>query len=166
MDPQPCFACDAMLRGLARWLRAWGYDASWTYGIADAALLEHARAEGRAVITADGGILLRKRVRAGDPPTCFVRNTEPPLQQLRRVVAAFGLARREPRCMRCGGALLAIPKESVAAEAPPRTYAWVDQYFRCQRCHGLFWRGTHFASIEARLAQVAGAADPPPINPG
>lgn len=33
-DP-PRFACDAMLGGLARWLRAAGYDATWTYGIED-----------------------------------------------------------------------------------------------------------------------------------
>lgn len=150
----PIFACDAMLRGLARWLRAWGYDATWTYGISDEALLEHARSDGRVVVTADAGILLRRRVKDGDPRTFFVRNTEPPLQQLRRLVAEFRLARREPRCMRCGGELLEVEKESVRGEAPPRTYAWVDQYFRCARCQGLFWRGTHFQSIEARLARV------------
>ena len=33
--PEPWFACDAMLGGLARWLRAAGYDASWEHGIDD-----------------------------------------------------------------------------------------------------------------------------------
>lgn len=145
-----------MLRGLARWLAAWGYDATWTYGIGDAELLAQARAQGRAVITADGGILLRRAVRRGDPRTCFVPNTEPPLQQLRRVVAEFGLPRRDPHCMRCGGELAEIDKAAVAGAAPPRTYAWVDRYYRCRRCSGLFWRGTHFRSIEARLQGIPG----------
>ena len=31
-SPHPRFACDAMLGGLARWLRAAGYEASWHDG--------------------------------------------------------------------------------------------------------------------------------------
>lgn len=36
---EPRFACDAMLGGLARWLRAAGYDASWQEGITDQELI-------------------------------------------------------------------------------------------------------------------------------
>ena len=45
----PQFACDAMLGGLARWLRAAGYDASWHGGVADPELVRIARRHGRTV---------------------------------------------------------------------------------------------------------------------
>lgn len=143
-----------MLRGLARWLRAWGYDATWTYGIEDAELLRQARAEGRIVLTADAGILARSAVKADDPPAVAVRNGEAPLEQLRRLRLELALRRRPIRCMRCGGELQKVDKASVAGEAPPRTYAWLEEFFRCRRCGGLFWQGTHHDRIRARLADL------------
>lgn len=151
----PRFACDAMLCGLARWLRAYGYDATWTYGIADADLLAAARAEQRLVLSADRGIFHRRAVRRGDPPALYVPNAAPPLAQLQQVVTTERLARRAPRCMRCGGELAAADKDSVAGEVPPRTLAWIDRYDRCQRCRALYWRGTHFPRICARLDEIA-----------
>lgn len=161
----PSFACDAMLRGLARWLRAWGYDASWTYGIEDRVLLADALAEGRIVLTADGGVLARRAVREGRPPAIAVAHDAPPLEQLRRLRERLALPRREARCMRCGGPLAEVPKAEVADEAPPRTYAWLDRFFRCGRCGGLFWRGTHWRRIAAALDGVSATGTPDPAPP-
>ena len=38
------------------------------------------------------------------------------------------------------------------AEAVPAF--WCDVYFRCERCAKVFWRGTHWRRIEARLAAL------------
>ncbi|MEW6747624.1 MAG: Mut7-C RNAse domain-containing protein [Planctomycetota bacterium] len=48
--PLPAFACDAMLKGLARWLRAFGYDATWRYGIEDGELVAHSLEERRVLL--------------------------------------------------------------------------------------------------------------------
>jgi uncharacterized protein with PIN domain len=40
------FACDAMLGGLARWLRAAGYDATWRVDIDDGDLIQQAAQQG------------------------------------------------------------------------------------------------------------------------
>jgi hypothetical protein len=53
--------------------------------------------------------------------------------------------------MACGGRLLAVPKESARPEAPPRTFAWCEEFFRCDRCAKLFWQGTHWRRIETLL---------------
>ncbi len=148
---EPRFACDAMLCGMSRWLRAWGYDASWTYGIADDDLLQQARVTGRVVLTADAGILRRRCVRAADPPAHAVRNEDPPLIQLQKLARQLQLPRRAMRCMRCGGGLVEVPKAQVRGEAPPRTFLWLDRFWRCTACAGLFWRGTHFQCIHTRL---------------
>ena len=48
------FLCDEMLRGLARWLRAAGYDTAVAeVGERDGALLARAVAEGRLLVTRD-----------------------------------------------------------------------------------------------------------------
>src|SRR5512138_2480982 len=47
------FYCDAGLGGLARWLRAAGYEAFWKPGIDDYELLRHAKALSSVVLTTD-----------------------------------------------------------------------------------------------------------------
>jgi hypothetical protein len=150
-DDAPAFWCDAMLGGLARWLRAAGYDAAWLAGIDDAELVRQALASGRILLTADKGL-----VRHGAIQTSRVRAVLIPpglgkFDQLRFVLSVLGLGRREVRCMACGGRLLAIPKESARPEAPLRTFAWCEKFFRCDRCAKLFWQGTHWRRIETLL---------------
>src|SRR5262249_57175365 len=101
-DPEPRFACDAMLGGLARWLRAAGYDASWHDGIADPELVRLARGEGRTVLSSDGDIFEFALVRDGVVPALFVPRGEPVQAQLACVLRGLGLPLREPRCMACG----------------------------------------------------------------
>ena len=60
-----------MLGGLARWLRAAGYDASWHDGIDDGDLVRLAQAEGRTVLSSDDDIFafLRLLLPAGAETT-------------------------------------------------------------------------------------------------
>lgn len=51
MGEEPAFFCDAMLGGLARWLRAAGYDALFEYGIDDADLIHRCRNDGRILLS-------------------------------------------------------------------------------------------------------------------
>jgi uncharacterized protein with PIN domain len=152
------FACDAMHGGLARWLRAAGYDATWRYGIGDGELLAAARAERRRVLTSDGGILARRVVKRGEVEVLFVPRGLSVDAQLAFVLRRLKLGLRAPRCMHCGGELLEVPREDVAAEAPPRTWLWVRRFFRCARCRELLWEGTHWQRIEPRLRAALEAA--------
>lgn len=151
----PRFACDAMMRGLARWLRACGYDATWTYGIDDDVLLQQAEAERRIVLTADGGILRSPRARDDHPAVHYVPNELPPRHQALLVLRHYALALRQPRCMACGGERRQVPKHSVAMEAPPRSFQAFDRFYRCQRCGRLLWAGTHWDRIDSRLRALA-----------
>ena len=47
----PRFACDAMLAGLARWLRAAGYDASWSATVTDRELIRLSQSEERLLLS-------------------------------------------------------------------------------------------------------------------
>jgi uncharacterized protein with PIN domain len=152
----PRFACDAMLGGLARWLRAAGYDACWSADVGDRELVELARREGRVLLTSDTGILLYGVVRDGVVPALLIPHRLGKEEQLAFVLSRLGLAARDPRCMACGGELVEVPREQVRDRVPPRSFAWLDRFWECDRCRQLFWQGSHWQRIAARLEQAAG----------
>jgi uncharacterized protein with PIN domain len=155
------FACDAMLGGLARWLRAAGYDASWHDGIDDGDLVRLARAEGRTVLSSDGDIFGYALVRDGVVPALFVPRGEPIQVQLAHVLRKLGLPLLQPRCMACGGELAALTKEEAENRVPPRSLAGHDHFWGCAGCGKVFWHGTHWAGIAERLRQAAPRAGDP-----
>ena len=144
------FLCDLSLGGLARWLRAAGYPAEFSEHSGDA-LLRAAEATGATLLTTDSRLWERRRVRDGTLPALWLPSGLPVPRQLAMVWRDLGLVRREPRCMACGGELRGVEKASVADRIPPRTARWKDDYFLCQGCDRLFWRGTHWERILARL---------------
>jgi uncharacterized protein with PIN domain len=154
-DPQ--FACDAMLGGLARWLRAAGYDAAWKAGIGDWDLIRLAQREGRVLLSSDSGIFRIGVVRDGDLSALLIPHGLLKHQQLAYVLRQLGLTPGEPRCMACGGILEKVPRDLVTDRAPPRTLAWIEQFFECSRCGQLFWKGTHWSRIEQVLEQAGRA---------
>ena len=115
------FLCDAMLGGLAKWLRAAGYDAYYARegtDVSDRTLTAKALAERRVLLTSDGGFLERKPVRDGS--VGFLRVPHLPLDdQLRLVVEHFGLIRRQSRCMVCSGDWTPYPARSFRVEFRP-----------------------------------------------
>ena len=153
-DNQPAFFCDAMLGGLARWLRAAGYDAEFRHGIDDSVIVAEALAAGRILLSSDGPMFERKVIRDGQLEALFVPRQLSRIEQLTYVVDKLILKRRPGRCMACGGELRQLPKYSVVSEAPPLAYRSCDEFFRCKRCGKLLWRGTHWQKIDARLNEI------------
>jgi uncharacterized protein with PIN domain len=153
----PRFICDAGLGGLARWLRAAGYEADWEPAIDDSELLRAAARSGAIALTTDSLLLDRRVVHRGEVAVFWVAPTLTMLEQMAEVFDEFSLRIREtPRCMRCGGPLVPVQKEEERARIPPKTWRWLDEYFRCSRCHQLFWKGTHWRRIHAQLRAQAG----------
>lgn len=148
--PEAHFLCDGSLGGLARWLRAAGYRAETTRGARDALLRESLRT-GATLVTTDARLLDRKAVRDGVIPALWVPSGLDVVRQLGMVLRDLGLRPRDPRCMACGGGMETVQKADVAERIPPRTARWLDTYFVCGKCGRLFWKGTHWERIEARL---------------
>jgi uncharacterized protein with PIN domain len=151
MADVPRFACDAMLGGLARWLRAAGYDATWEEGIDDWELVRQALREGRVLLTSDTGIQRIGIVRDGEVPSLFIPHGLGKTEQLAFVRERLQLPLRSPRCMACGGELAEVPRESVASRVPANTFAWQRHFYECAACRRLFWQGTHWRRIAATL---------------
>jgi uncharacterized protein len=158
--PAPQLACDAMLGGLARWLRAAGYDTSWHPGIADPDLVRLARAEGRAVLSSDGDVFEFALVRDGLVPAVFVPRGLTVQAQLAHVLGELRLPLREPRCMACGGELTELTRQEAASRVPPRSLARHGRFWGCARCGKAFWHGTHWERIVERLREPEGRTGP------
>ena len=149
------FFCDAGLGGLARWLRAAGYEAIWEAGIDDNDLLNRARKDHAAILTTDSMLMERRLLRDRILPSFWLPPTLSIPEQLALVFREFNLSARIPRCMSCGGVLRQGDKEALRDQIPPRTYRWLDQYFICTRCGKLFWHGTHWHNIRREIQRLA-----------
>ena len=148
------FLCDAGLGGLARWLRAAGYEAVWIPDIGDAELLREAQQRAAMILTTDSMLMERRLLRDGAIPALWLPPTLTRLEQLALVFRELGLSARDSRCMSCGGELRRVEKEAMRGRIPPKTWRWVDEYFLCARCDKLFWHGTHWQRIHTRLRQL------------
>lgn len=137
----PCFVLDVHLGRLARYLRLLGLDTLYRNDWPDEELAQVALAEHRILLTRDVGLLKRNAVTHG----AFLRAIMP-REQLLEVLERFDLWRQLrlfSRCARCNGAIEAVTRASVAAETPPRVYAYQRHFYRCQSCRKLYWEGKH-----------------------
>jgi uncharacterized protein with PIN domain len=147
----PVFACDVSLAGLARWLRAAGYEAHVMHAADPAQSLAEAASRAFTLLTTDSRAVALRLARAPGAPLLWIPSDRTRLEQLEDVLAELNLPLREPRCMDCSGALEGVAKDAVLERIPPRTALWKDEYFLCSWCGKLYWRGTHWERIEARL---------------
>lgn len=154
MAEQPAFMCDAMLGGLARWLRAAGYSAWFDVHVRDGELVRRALEEGRWLLTSDKGIMERFAVAEGLVRCLFVPRGLSTVEQLAHVLATLALPVKEARCMDCGGELAEVALEQVDAEIPPKVKQTCDEFFRCAGCGKVYWHGTHWESIQRRLHEA------------
>lgn len=159
MEQPPRFFCDAMLGGLARWLRAAGYDARFDVHIRDGRLVRLSLEQGRWLLTSDSGIMKRYAVAEGLVDSLFVPRDLSPVEQLGHVLGRLDLSLGEPRCMNCGAELDTVPLEQVADSVPPRARDAYDRFFRCRGCGKVYWRGTHWTDIRRKLAEALRIAD-------
>lgn len=151
------FIADGHLGALARHLRLLGIDTAYERDAEDRRLLEIMRAENRALLTRDRRLLMHSIVRNGYCP-----RSDDPEEQAREVLRRFELPGRPERispmsrCLHCNGLLRETPKREVLAALAhePRTLRYYDDFLRCQDCGRIYWRGSHFEKLTARLARI------------
>ncbi len=158
-DDGPCgFVCDAMLGGLARWLRAAGYSAVFDVHFTDGELVRRALREGEVLLTSDSGIMERYAVTQGLARVVFVPRGLSVIAQLAHVIGVLRLALRPSRCMDCNGVLEAVAVQDVADRVPEKVRRCCTEFFLCEGCGKVLWHGTHWSSISRRLKAAEGVA--------
>jgi uncharacterized protein with PIN domain len=146
------FIVDCMLGKLAKWLKILGFDALFFSRIEDDELLALARKEGRILLTKDTGLVQR----AQNVETLFLESDEWP-DQVRQVLAHFDLrekVRPHTRCIDCNVPLKNLPKQNAKNLVSPFVFERADSFALCPDCGRVFWRGTHFEDMEAKIQDL------------
>ncbi len=146
------FVVDVHLGKLATYLRLLGFDTWYRYDCDDAELAAISDSQQRILLTRDRGLLKRRRVTYG----YWVRASEP-RQQSREVLQRFALwAKIEPfrRCLKCNGDLVSVELDEVSARLPAKTRQYYDEFFLCQKCQQVYWKGAHYSDLQKLVEQL------------
>jgi len=141
--------CDHMLGSLARWLRFMGYDTAYPEPGPDRTLIERVRSEDRILLTRDKELAARV--------TDAVRIRSDILDdQIREVAAALSLHLVSPlsRCSLCNEILVSASTEDVKDSVPEGVHSRHRAFWRCPSCGRVYWRGTHWDKMVARLNEL------------
>lgn len=147
------FLLDVHLGALARYLRMAGFDTiyeSQDYG--DAFLAEFASKKSLVLLSRDIGLLKRGKVQYGR----WVRNTNPQ-EQFYEIIKAYKLQNHLQafsRCLKCNGSINAVEKVNIQNEVPEKVYAWCEDFYQCERCNQVYWKGSHYEKMEKMLQEL------------
>jgi uncharacterized protein with PIN domain len=149
------FLADGNVGRLARWLRVLGHDAEYEPRLPDAQVVGRALAEGRVLLTRDLDMTRRRVIADGSVRVVLLRSDRVE-EQVRQVVDELGLAsdRALSRCLDCNVELEPRPKAAVSARLPPHVRATQERFSQCPRCARVYWPGTHWVRMRARIAAL------------
>lgn len=151
-DTEPAFLADAMLRGLARWLRVAGFDTAGDEGRDDPELVEHARREERILLTRDQALVTDLL-----PDRCLLIESNKPLQQLRELVDVLELPAPRAlfqRCLRCNVPVRKASRMEVDTLFPEPARSMPGPFHRCPECGRVYWPGSHTRRMRALLVET------------
>lgn len=150
MNVLPRFLCDEMLSQLCHYLRAAGYDVLLAQnGASDAELLQLCHAEGRHFLTQDK--LVSEHKAARDVALIL------PHANLNHLAALLTenyqldwLSQSFTRCL-MDNTLLVAADEAGLARAPDDAIRPEEELYQCPTCRRIYWRGSHYKRIRAKL---------------
>jgi uncharacterized protein len=146
-----------MLAGLARWLRAAGYDTALVVpGASDDAVLEQCRAEDRVLVSRDR----RLACEAGRGMRTVLLMGNDMDEHARALISELDLDWTFAPFTRCmiDNALLRPADAEDLARIPAQSRGLPGPFRACPRCARVFWPGSHVRRMNARLRRWRGLA--------
>lgn len=146
------FVADNHLGRLVTYLRLLGIDVLHPKHLGDAELAELAAGQGRALLSRDRRLLMRKIVIYG-----FCLQTRDPRRQLFDVLDRYRLHQAIypwKRCLRCNGQLVRVAKDEIVQRLEPKTKKYYHEFHMCQECRQIYWKGSHYRPLYAFVEGV------------
>ena len=146
------FVVDGHLGKLARDLRLLGFDTIYRSDADDAWLIRVSVEDDRALLTRDRRLLMHAVLSDGYCPRSRLVEV-----QIVEVIRRFDLVkavRPYTRCLRCNGLLEAVDKRVIERELEPLTKMYYEDFRRCAECAHVYWSGSHFAKLQARIERI------------
>ena len=149
---QPRFLLDNHLGKLAVYLRLLGFDALYRNDYQDDMLVQELKKDVRILLTRDRGLLMRRVIQFG-----YCIRALDPKQQILEVMRRFNLFDRIApfqRCLRCNSPLQSVEKESIIHRLEPLTRKYFDEFWFCNHCDQIYWKGSHYQRMVSFLENV------------
>ena len=146
------FIADGHLGKLVRDLRLLGTDVIYDPAAEDRQLVELAKPGNRALLTRDRRLLMHASVRHG-----YYLRSQYPLEQTVEVLRRFNLfptIAPFTRCLHCNALLEQVEKSEIIEELKPLTRIYYKQFRRCTGCGQIYWSGSHFDKLVARIEGI------------
>ncbi len=149
------FIADAMLGSLARWLRILGYDTVYFKRISDRELLEYAAKENRVILTRDYGLYRRAKKRNLEAVYFETSKIDRMLKILaKKYSISLNIDPNRTRCPICNGSLRKVSRKEVEGKVPEVVFREHSEFWICSKCGKIYWKGTHWISMEKILSEV------------
>lgn len=149
---EPRFVLDGHLGRLASHLRMLGMDCLYRSDVEDQELAKLSLDEGRALLTRDRRLLMRKTVTSG-----YLLRSLDPHEQFQEVVKRFHLKkwiRPFQRCIRCNHLLEPIDKEAIIDRLEPLTRRYFQEFHICPACGQIYWKGSHYERMQKFISDM------------
>ena len=146
------FVADVHLGKLVRNLRLLGIDIAYDRAVEDRQLLELAQVGSRALLTRDRRLLMHAVV-----DHAYYLRSQDPIEQTLEVLLRFQLSSALApftRCLRCNTLVEAVEKAEIIHRLEPLTKIYYEQFRRCRHCGQVYWSGSHFDKLRARVEEV------------
>jgi uncharacterized protein with PIN domain len=157
-EKAPLFIADVHLGKLAKALRLLGFDTVYSNAFTPAVLLRLAGAESRVLLSRSAGLTAHTEVL-----NLHIQSPDPEVQ-LCEVVHRFQLYqtfRPFTRCLICNGQLSTVPKETIRDQLEPNTATYYEEFWQCELCRRVYWKGAHYHRMHALITVAKGAAPKP-----
>ena len=142
-----------MLKKLAKYLRALGYDTLFSEKLSDQDLMERSINENRVLLTRDKALC-----RETPELYSFYMKPQHPESQLGLLCKYYPIRFEESefmtRCLECNTSLTEVEKSEVKDRVPPRVYERQNVFKYCGFCNQIFWNGDHVTRLRTKLTRI------------
>jgi uncharacterized protein with PIN domain len=152
------FLVDGHLGKLARDLRLLGFNVAYDRDAQDRQLLAVMDIDNRALLTRDRWLLMHKVVRHGYYPRS--QNGAEQTIEVARRFDLFSSIAPFTRCLRCNASLEKVEKGEVTEKLEPLTRIHYEHFRRCTGCRQIYWLGSHFDKLRARIEGIRATLAP------
>ena len=145
------FIADVHLGKLARFLRLLGFDTLYKNNFTNSELLRIGREQDRIILSRNSAMAKMNK-------SFFIKH-EDPIRQLEQVIERYHLSTQfQPfsRCMICNGYLDAVSKESVSHLLQQNTTEYFNEFWQCEQCKRIYWKGSHFEKMATTIQNITG----------
>jgi hypothetical protein len=145
-----------MLGTIAKKLRIFGFDCTYSSTIEDDDLILIAKKQNRIVITKDSK--LANNARKHDILTVEI-TTHAEKEQFVEIAKKMGWTEYQfdvtnARCAVCNGILQTVQKSQIVDKVSPKIAQNIKEFWICSDCKHIYWEGTHIRKLEKLIAEI------------